>query len=142
MKKPYKVVIILGLFILLALVRVFEDRLFFDPLLDFFKTDHSTEPLPEFNTVKALLHVVFRFMINTVLSLAILWIAFRDRGVIKLSIFMYGLLLVVGIIIYSLLLSWGSSTDHMILFYVRRFLIQPVFLLLLMPAFYFHKRGA
>jgi exosortase F-associated protein len=29
---------------------------------------------------------------------------------------------------------------HLALFYVRRFLIQPIFLLLLIPAFYFQKK--
>lgn len=141
MNKQVKIILIIALFGLLILVRIFEDRLFYDPLLEFFKTDHSTEPLPALNTLKTLFHVAIRFGANTLISLLVLWVAFRDRGVLKLSILLYGILFIVGMILYTSLLSQSNAGDHMLLFYVRRFLIQPLFLLLLLPAFYFHKRG-
>ena len=50
-------------------------------------------------------------------------------------------LLVDLMIAFVLLLNTSADGDHMALFYVRRFLIQPLFLLLLLPAFYFHKRS-
>jgi exosortase F-associated protein len=44
-------------------------------------------------------------------------------------------------IVFVFLLESSAAGEHMALFYVRRFLIQPLFLLLLLPAFYFHKRS-
>ena len=51
MKKIFKIVIILMLVSLLMLIRIFEDSLFYDPLLSFFKTDHATNSLPKFDII-------------------------------------------------------------------------------------------
>jgi exosortase F-associated protein len=74
MNKLLKIVVIVLLLALLVVVRIFEDVLFYDPLLDFFKHDHSTKALPEFETVRLLVHLVFRFILNTLISLIILWV--------------------------------------------------------------------
>jgi len=141
MSKWFKILAIFILAVALVLVRQFEAFLFYDPLLLFFKTNHSTQPLPEMETFKLLYNVALRYFVNGVISLAILWVAFRNKGVLKLSLFLFGILFAVLILVFTLLLNSSEAGDHLALFYVRRFLIQPLFLLILLPAFYFQKRS-
>lgn len=140
MKPILKIVGISILVILLVLLRAFEDVLFYDPLLDFFKNDYKSLPLPEMDIFALQMSVVLRFFFNTLISLAILWLVFRDREIIKLSIIFYAILFALFFIAFSFIVFTSDGTDsHLALFYVRRFLIQPLFLLILLPAFYFQK---
>ena len=140
------------LFGMLIAIRAFEEQLFYDPLIAFFKVDHSTQFLPEMNSPKLLGNVALRFWMNTIVSLGILWILFRKKEILKVSLILFAVVFVVLIIAFIVLLSSSptaigmgdvevSSGGHLALFYVRRFLIQPIFLLLLIPAFYFQKKG-
>ncbi len=140
MKKALKIVSIVILACFLVLIRTFEDLLFYDPLLEFFKMDYKTLPLPKMDMLGLLTGVVFRFFMNTVISLAILWLVFKDKEIIKLSSILYGFLFVFLFTAFSFIVFTSEGTgSHLVLFYVRRFLIQPLFLLLLLPAFYFQK---
>ena len=140
MKKALKIVSIVILACFLVLIRTFEDLLFYDPRLEFFKIDYKTLPLPKMDMLGLLTGVVFRFFMNTVISLAILCLVFKDKEIIKLSSILYGFLFVFLFTAFSFIVFTSEGTDsHLVLFYVRRFLIQPLFLLLLLPAFYFQK---
>jgi exosortase F-associated protein len=50
MKKVFKISGIVILAVLLVLIRTYENTLFYDPLLDFFKMDYKTMPLPAMDT--------------------------------------------------------------------------------------------
>ena len=140
MKRILRIVGIVVCCILLLLIRAFEDSLFYDPLLDFFKMDYKSMPLPEMDTFALWMGIALRYFLNTVISLSILWLVFLDRGIIKLSALLYILLFVLFFIVFIFIVSTSEGTDNLlILFYVRRFLIQPLFLLILLPAFYFQK---
>jgi exosortase F-associated protein len=140
MKRVLKITAIVVLLVLLILVRAFEVSLFYDPLIAFFKYDYKTLPLPDLNIFALQVGVALRFLLNTLISLAILWIVFRDREIIKIATILYSLLFVAFFIAFSFIVFSSKGTDsHFILFYVRRFLIQPLFLLILLPAFYFQK---
>ena len=134
--------IVLGLVFtgLLVCIRLFEDTLFYDPLLLFYKTNHSPNVLPEFDTLRLLANVLLRFLLNTLVSLAILWVVFRDTSVLKLSAVLYGFLFILSFTAFLMLVFSTESSQHMTLFYIRRFLIQPIFLLILLPAFYVQKK--
>lgn len=139
MKKPFKILLLLFLFGLLVLVRLFEADLFYDPLLSFFKQDYLYGKVPDFEFGKHMLHTAFRFGINTLISLAILYVAFRDKGIVKFASVLY----IIGFVVLFSWMSWlianaSSESNYNILFYVRRFLIQPLFVLLLLPAFYYN----
>lgn len=127
---------VLLLFLMVA-IRTYEGVLFYDPLLSFFKTNHTTLPLPELHIPKLLAFTMLRFLMNTVLSIALLWVVFKKNTVVKLSTMLYGILGFVLFLVFVVLLYTSQEPPHRILFYVRRFLIQPVFLLVLLPAFYF-----
>lgn len=139
MNKVFRIVLVLLLFGMLILIRAFASDLFYDPLIAFFKTTHSVEALPELQKGKLLLHTILRFLLNTLVSILVLWVLFRKKDVIKISWFLYLSILVLLAIAFSLLVDSTDVGGHMALFYVRRFLIQPILLLVLIPAFYFQK---
>ena len=136
MSKGLKIILVFVGLLLLVLVRLYEGSLFYDPLLQFFKTDHTTQPLPEFETGKLILNIGLRYLLNGIISIGILWVIFQKKGVVKFSLLLYGILLILLLIIFVVLLKISETGQHLPLFYVRRFLIQPLFLLLLVPAFY------
>lgn len=87
--------------------------------------------------------VALRYFLNAVISIAVLWLVFWDKGIIKLSALIYVVLFLIFFIIFSVIVYTSEGAgDQLVLFYVRRFLIQPLFLLILLPAFYFQKRKA
>ncbi len=140
MNRIYKITGILLLAFLLVLIRAFENSLFYDPLLEFFKADYKTLPLPSMDIFSLQASIALRFFVNTLISIAILWLVFRDKEIIKLSAILYVSLFAAFFIAFSFIVYTSEGTDsHMVLFYVRRFLIQPLFLLILVPAFYFQK---
>ncbi|GHC47784.1 exosortase F system-associated membrane protein [Ulvibacter litoralis] len=139
MTKVLKIAGIAFLGALLVVIRFFESSLFYDPLIVFFKSAPN-DVLPNFETVKLLLHVGFRFVLNTLISLGILWFIFESTEILKLSAIFYLLFFVVLMVALTVLLDTSEAGQHMTLFYVRRFLIQPIFLLILIPAFYFQKK--
>lgn len=133
---PARVISILGLIILLLMVRILQKHLFYDPLLPFFKS--SKTDLPVYDTARLFLGLAFRYMLNSAISLGILWLAFKDRQVVKLS----GILMLIffTLLAFVLLIILNSSDPSLLaIFYIRRFLIQPLFLILFLPAFYYQK---
>jgi len=123
-------------------VRALENKIFYDPLLEFFKGDYKTMPLPEIRQGKLFLHLFFRYSLNTFFSLIIIRLVFQNREYTRLSFFLYSILFVLFFLLFVFLLgSVKESEGFLFLFYVRRFLIQPVFLLLLLPAFYFYTKN-
>lgn len=139
----HKVRILLAMMfvLLLALVRAYEDVLFYDPFLNFFKTDYHNLPLPEIENGSLFFGLLFRYFLNSFLSLAIIYVLFKDIEAIKFASILYLLFFVILVIVFFFVLSFFGETNKMALFYIRRFLIQPIFLLLFLPAFYFQKQN-
>lgn len=125
--------------VLLALVRMFEKQLFYDPFLFYFEGDYKKMPLPEFDGIQLFFGLFFRFLLNTVLSLGILYFLFRDREMIAFVSILYLFLFGVLVVSFFCILHFFEHKENLLLFYVRRFLIQPLFLILFVPAFYYQK---
>ena len=141
MNRIVKIILLLFLTFLLVLIRHFEDLLFYDPLISFFEHDYSSCAIPQLNSIKLFANVALRYLMNTMISLVILWILFEDMGIIKLSAILYVILFIILAIGFFFLFNYSETKSFLPLFYVRRFLIQPIFLLILVPAFYFQKRN-
>ena len=124
---------------LLMLVRAFESQLFYDPFLVYFNGDYLKLPLPQFNSGLLFLGLLFRFSLNTIFSLGILYLLFKDREMISFAAVLYVLLFVILIVAFFFIIYFFKSEQNLVLFYVRRFLIQPLFVILFVPAFYFQK---
>jgi len=141
MGKLPKISIIFLLFMVLAMVRFFEESLFYDPLLAYFKGGYLEDnQLPSLELWKLLGSISFRFWLNTVISLVVLYVSFEEIGVVKFSLLFYVLMYIVLIGVYFYLLFHYDPDQYLSLFYVRRFLIQPIFVILLLPAFYYQSQ--
>lgn len=143
-RKVYKnltSIILIGLvFILLIAVRFYESY-FYDPLQTYFKSDYLHESMPDLHTGKLLFHTFIRYFINTILSLLIIWIAFRKKSFLSFSIYFYSIAFVILLTAFWLSLLTNYDGSYLFGFYVRRFLIQPIFVLLLLPAFYYQLKS-
>jgi exosortase F-associated protein len=126
------------LFALLIAVRSFEN-LFYDPLLQYFKDDYLHTSLHEIDKIKFVISIFLRYLINSLISLAIIGLFFQRRDFLKFSIWFYIISFVILINLLMLLLRNNLENSYLIAFYTRRFLIQPLFLFLLLPAFHYQR---
>ncbi|MCF4100878.1 exosortase F system-associated protein [Gillisia sp. M10.2A] len=139
MKARYRVIGIGGLVVLLALIRFYEHQLFYDPFLSFYEDDYLRGKIPQFATFKLILNVVFRFWLNTSVCLAIIYVAFLSRNIVKFSLVLYAILFLICLTLFIFFISNTSDMHYQTLFYVRRFLIHPIFVIILLPAFYYYR---
>ena len=130
-----KLVILIGLFII---IRMFENQLFYDPFLDYFKSE-STLTYPNYNSSKLYFNLLVRYFLNTITSLSIVYIIFKDLNILKFSAILYLVFFIILVIGFYVFLNYFDESQKLILFYIRRFIIQPIFILLFLPAFYFQK---
>jgi len=121
----------------LIAVRAFEDQLFYDPFLQFFKHEYQNKPLPIFETTKLFFGLFFRYVLNTLFSLGIIYLLFKQLQLVRFSAILFGVLFAILMVLFFGLLHFFEQPDYLVLFYLRRFLIQPLFLVLFIPAFYY-----
>ncbi len=132
----------IGFFLMLLLIaiRAFEDNLFYDPFLNYYKDNFTNLPFPVINPIKLFLSLGFRYYLNSIISLAFLYLIFKDSKIVKFSTFLYILFGSILMISFFFVLLKLGENNKMSLFYIRRFIIQPIFLILFIPAFYYQKR--
>jgi exosortase F-associated protein len=136
-----KIVIITVLIFLLILVRVFESDMFYDPFLSYFKKDYLREDyFPDFSWPMMILSLGFRFLLNALISISIIYAVFKDDSILRFSIIFYILAFLLLTVVYSILIINKFQAGYLTAFYVRRFLIQPLFVFLLIPGFLYQKR--
>jgi len=135
-----KIPVLIFLMGLLVAIRALENQLFYDPFIAYFKTEYSQLPYPKYDSSFLFLNLIFRYAMNGIISLSIIYVIFKDVSMIKFSAFLLFLFLIILLFLMFLVLNYSDETQKMMLFYVRRFLIQPIFLLLFIPAFYYQKK--
>jgi exosortase F-associated protein len=138
MKLILKIGVIGVLVSLLVLVRLYEYRFFYDPFMYFFEQafratgDLNFPPHMFFN-------VFLRFLLNTVISLTILYVAFRSWSIIKFAGIIYTGFFIILFPLFIYLMQNVTPHDYLAAFYVRRFLAHPLLILILLPAFYYYR---
>lgn len=140
MKKRIRIPLILMLFLVLVAIRAYGTKLFYDPFIQYFQNDYLSQPIPEFNTAKLFLNAFFRYWLNVLISLVIIYLAFQKRTLVIFSVKFYVAAFFVLSLAYYFLLKTGFENGYLLGFYVRRLIIHPVFLLVLLPAFYYQQR--
>ena len=140
MQKTFKYGTVFLLFVALILVRNFATKLFYDPLSVYFKDAYLREGIPKIDYFLYFKNIFYRYLVNAVFSVAILYLLFKRREVLVFSVWFYAIGFLVLSSVFFLVLKEGA-TDYKLIFYIRRFLIHPVFLLLLIPAFYQRYKG-
>lgn len=137
--KVFKLVLIFMLLGMLVGVRIIE-HWFYDPLRLYFEQDYLHVDLPEMNTFKFYLNIILRYGINTLISLGVIWIAYQNKSYLLFSVQFYTIALLILIFVLAILLNTQFQNQNLGIFYVRRFLIQPLFLFLLLPAFHYQNK--
>lgn len=125
----------------LILVRKFETDLFYDPLLSFFHQDFMHATFPEIDIPKHFLSVFFRYFLNAIISLGIIYFIFQDVKIVRLSALILFILFFVFLLPYYYFIHTEFKQFLTAGFYIRRLLIQPVMLLILIPAIWFYKKN-
>ena len=136
----WKILIAIVIVTCFGIIRAFENQLFYDPFLVYFESDFKSLPLPEVDLLRLFGGLLFRYFLNTVLSLVLIYSLFEDVEIIKFSsvLYVFFLLLLFGMF-FTILKFYPEGS--WILFYIRRFIIQPIFVLLFIPAFYYQQQN-
>lgn len=137
MKKLWKIPVLILLVSLLVVIRMFEETLFFDPFMYFFQGCLCEEP--QLFPGHWYLNVALRYIVNTIISLAILYVVFLRKGPVKFAAVLYLILFLILFPLFVYLMQRVEADAYMPVFYVRRFLVHPVLILLLLPAFYYQR---
>ncbi|SHK12724.1 exosortase F system-associated membrane protein [Epilithonimonas mollis] len=133
--------ILLGVLGLIA-IRGIEDHFFYDPFLIFFKSANHSADFPNFVWGKLILNYLLRFTLNTFFSLVIIHFIFQNSKWTKEALILMLLVFVIVFPIYLYCIYDRFQFGYLFSFYVRRFVIQPLTVILLIPIFYYRKRIA
>jgi exosortase F-associated protein len=139
MKYLAKIVFSLFFLCLLFLIRAFETTLFYDPLIDYFKNDYLHQKIDDIDSWRLLINLLYRYLLNSIISLGLIWILFKRKDYVKFSGVFFVLAFIILITVFLFLLKDNFQRGYLLFFYVRRFIIQPLFLLLLVPLFFYQK---
>ena len=139
-KNRFRYGLVFLLLILLVGVRLYEHHFFDDGLITFFQHDYLTQPLPQASVWSVLGVDVMRYIVNTILSIAILISLFDHPDLSKFLSIVYAMVLVILTILFYYFFTHYTIGNYLGLFYVRRFLIQPLLLFVLLPALYYSGR--
>jgi exosortase F-associated protein len=120
-------------------IRGYGNTLFYDPLIAYFKNDYLYMYLPVLDTWRLVVNMLFRYTLNSLVTLGIIWVLFERKDYLKFSGFFLMLAFMILIVTFVLLLKNDFEDGYLLPFYIRRFIIHPLFLLLLLPAFYYQK---
>jgi len=135
-ENKFKIITAIVVVISFALIRSFEKKLFYDPFRVYFSADFHSSPYPEVQTLKFFFGLFLRYFLNSALSLWLIYALFKDREIFKFSLFVYTFFLVVLLVAFYVILYFFPDGGWL-LFYVRRFIIQPILVLLFIPGFYY-----
>lgn len=140
MRKWVRAGIILLCLMGFVFVRFRESELFYDPFITFFKGYYQESPLPELARGKFILYLTLRYSIHMVLSLVILWAVFLEKDIIKFGLIVYLAVFSVLMALLLYLLNYFEIGQASLIFYTRRFLIQPLLIFILLPAFFYYRK--
>lgn len=141
MSKPVRIVVTFILFGLLFLVRAYEKELFYDPLIVYFQNDYLYKTIPEIDSWRLTVDLLFRYSLNSLITIGIIYMIFRKKKYVKFAGFMLMLAFMIMIVIFALLLRTNFESGYLFPFYIRRFIVHPIFLLILLPAFYYYGKS-
>ena len=131
--------VILAIFCL-VLIRINENWLFYDPFILYFKNIIEANQFPSYEPLKLFFYAFFRFSLNSIVSFFILFVIFKKWTYIKLAIIICFFVFIVLYGIYFWILKTEFYNGYLIGFYIRRFLIHPIILIVLLPSFYFLEK--
>ncbi len=139
MNSYIKIGLLFLLVLLLFVIRAYAAEIFYDPLIEYFQNDYLYSTIPEINVWYLVVDMLFRYVLNSLISLGIIWVLFERVDYLKFTGFFLMLAFMILIIVFVYLIRDQFESGYLLPFYVRRFIVHPLFLLLLLPAFYYQK---
>ncbi len=121
-------------------IRALEGSLFYDPFLDYFHEVDKNLPFPSFEWGKLILGYLFRFGLNLFFSCVIIHFMFKSKQWTMQGAILMTIIFVITFPIYLYCIVDRFEIGYLFSFYMRRFVIQPLILLLIIPMFYYRKQ--
>ena len=119
-------------------VRVLESKIFYDPFLDYF-ANTGNSAFPQFEWGRLIGSHIFRFLLNLIFSLGIVHFLFLNKKWTFQAMVLITLSFIIFFPIYLYSVYTEFSFGNLFSFYIRRFVIQPLPILLIVPLFYYRK---
>ncbi|MDN4012475.1 exosortase F system-associated protein [Chryseobacterium gambrini] len=138
MKNLNWILVIIGVFGLIS-VRILEDKIFYDPFLNYFHEANKNLPFPDFEWVKLIPGYIFRFILNLLFSCIVIHFWFRNKQWTIQGAVLITIIFAITFPIYLYCIYDRFEIGYLFSFYMRRFVIQPLTLLLIIPMFYYRK---
>ena len=121
-------------------VRMLEDKIFYDPFLNYFHEANKNSTFPEFEWVKLIVGHVFRFVLNLFFSCVIIHFLFKNKEWTVQGAILISIIFAITFPIYLYCIYDRFEIGYLFSFYMRRFVIQPLILLLIVPLFYYRRQ--
>ncbi|NMR33759.1 exosortase F system-associated protein [Chryseobacterium aquaticum] len=121
-------------------VRMLEDAIFYDPFLNYFHEANKNISLPQFEWGKLILSHLFRFILNLFFSCIIIHFLFKNKEWTMQGAILITIIFAITFPIYLYCIYNQFEIGYLFSFYMRRFVIQPLILLLIVPLFYYRKQ--
>ncbi|SUP54261.1 exosortase F-associated protein [Weeksella virosa] len=123
----------------LIMIRVFEKDLFYDPFIEYFQRDTSNQTFPYYVLSRVNASILFRYALNALLTTAIIAVLFQNKKYTRFTVLVLIISLFVLLPLYNYAIKQEFQLGTNIGFYIRRFLIQPMYVLLLIPSFFYQN---
>lgn len=121
-------------------VRMMENKLFYDPFLDYFHEANKNIAFPTFEWGKLIGGNLFRFALNLFFSCLIIQGLFKNKQWTMQGAFMIMIVFAITFPVYLYCIHDKFEIGYLFSFYMRRFVIQPLIILLIVPMFYYRKQ--
>ncbi len=139
MNRLLKYTVLTCLVVSLFLIRAFENYLFYDPFILYFKNDYLYARMPNVNILKLVVNLSIRYALNAIITIAVVYLLFEQKQFAKFASIFLMIAFLVLLTLFVFFIRNEFSEGYLLPFYIRRFLIHPVFLLVLVPTFYYQK---
>ena len=139
MNRLLKYTVLTCLVVSLFLIRALENYLFYDPFILYFKNDYLYARMPNVNILKLVESLSIRYALNAIITIAVVYLLFEQKQFAKFASIFLMIAFLVLLTLFVFFIRNEFSEGYLLPFYIRRFLIHPVFLLVLVPTFYYQK---
>ena len=130
--------VILAIFGLIS-VRMLEGEIFYDPFLQYFHEADKHAVVPDFEWLKLIVNYIFRFILNLIFSAVAIYFIFKNKEWTVQAVVLMVIVFSITLPIYLYCIQTQFEIGYLFSFYMRRFVIQPLILLLIVPLFYYRK---
>lgn len=122
----------------LVLVYIFQLQLFYDPFQNI-RLDGGVLEAHEYNVFHYIVSKIFRYVLNDGFGLIIIWGLFGDTRYLRFAVFIFLLGLLILLPLYLVLSISFYTSSAAFLNHLHRLVLNPVLMMLLIPAFYYQK---